>query len=77
MGSVIYDEEPDTKRIILGDMSDECEGIDVDIGDGIDIDAIQARREDERILHRAIRPALAQRLLERECQAFHRPERRG
>ena len=52
--SVVHDEEPDTKRIILGDMSDEGEAGDVDIGDGIDVDSIQARREDEIILHRAV-----------------------
>ena len=51
---MVHDEEPDTKRIILGDMSDEGEAGDVDIGDGIDVDSIQARREDGIILHRAV-----------------------
>ena len=51
--SVVHDEEPDTKRIILGDMSEEGEAGDEDIGEGIDGDSIQVRREDERILHGA------------------------
>ena len=42
--SVVHGEEPDTKRDMCGDMSDEGEGVYVDISKGIDIDSIRSRR---------------------------------
>ena len=39
---------------MFGDMSDEGEAIDVDFSDDVDVESIQARREDERISHRAV-----------------------
>ena len=65
--NVIHDEEPDTKRNIVGDRSDKGEEIDVDIGDGVDVDSIQARREDEDLVQGRARPELARSLLERVC----------
>ena len=49
--SIIHEEEPDTKRIILDD--DEMEPENNDQNDGIDIDSIEAKRIDQDIMFRA------------------------
>ena len=42
--SNIHDEEPDTKKVICGDLTDE----------DLDIDSLRARREDEEIVCKAV-----------------------